>query len=146
MVTSHGLQWQRVGSAWSCITIWSANSCDDGCIRERTYLLRLVDRTSSCVNKDKLHWVQSLIVDLVRRAKGDDLDILFHSNLAGQSLDVLLQSRAKSEHMFPCSIDRDAADVVPGLANKLHTEATGARRGDVLDITYPTLTLHSNGE
>jgi hypothetical protein len=137
MMTSHRLQWQRVGSAWSCNTKWSANSCDDVCLRELTDLLRLVDRTSSCVNKDKLHWIQSLIVDLIRRAKSHDLDILFHSDLAGQSLDVLLQPRAKSEHMFPCSVNRDAADVVPGLPHELHTEATSARGGDVLDTASP---------
>lgn len=73
-----------------------------------------------------------MILYPIRRANCDDLDIVLHSDFADDPVRKLVCLRTQRECKFALSVDRNASDLLPLLANDLNADTIVSGGGNVL--------------
>lgn len=94
----------------------------------RTKLENIMFGATILVRQSNLNRIQCLIANPVCRAQCDDLHAGFDLDLAEHTRVYRLGTWAQRERIFTLAIDRNAAQLLPWLANKLNSDAVLARR------------------
>lgn len=110
-----------------------------------TYLLDATLRAAGVIHQSEFYRVQRLIVYLVGRAKGDDLDAGHDCNFTEHAIVEFVRPWSKCIGEFSLSVHRDAAKPFPRLSVELHSNAALASGPRMLHKTFiPANTKESN--